>query len=708
MRIGLPIRYKFLLATTVLLVACVVSFLSLAANIFKRDKIELVFDLNRSAVTGLASDVEAVFRGVSDKMKLVAVLSQDTSSKAILQDLLRNDSNIVFMAASYGLRQADQTLFIADDFASTYGLEERYYSETLPQTRPIPFDEIRSKGEAVWNATIKDGPPLIGYGRSVVPESSDGSEAVPFVIISFVRGDRLLKSFAHSKLNEVTVVNQHGQILLHPKQEVMIKAGSIAKHPLFQQAISQPVRTGVSSFTSQGRSRLGAYSTSADRSILVLSQVDEGLAFSAVQRLIEQSLIFAGIAITLAFLAAVLFSRSLTRPIQALVDAMKRVSEGELSTRIDVRTNDEISVLASSFNSMIGDLKASREQLEEANRDLEQKVRDRTRKLEEQNQAVKRAQEALLQSTRLAAVGEVAGRAAHEVLNPLTSIVTRLERVKTRLMQGPAQEVTLVQDILTGWESDVKQGGFDRLVENWRTPSSVESSMSLWEEDFDNVKHFEGVVSREVNELLSDTDFLLKESQRINKIVQSMRSLTRVKGDLQVLSAGEVMKEAIDVMADLCQANDIQIDLDVSTDKTRIRVDRDEFIQVATNLIRNSIQAIQERGAGSADTPTVEPGKIQIRVSGEDERVQIDIEDNGVGIAPVDQAKLFEIQFSTKSADEGTGLGLTICRRFVRAFGGDIALVRSAPGEGCVFRIELPLTELTETNGTNGTEKVAA
>ena len=89
--------------------------------------------------------------------------------------------------------------------------------------------------------------------------------------------------------------------------------------------------------------------------------------------------------------------------------------------------------MAASFNHMIVDLKESREQLEQINLELEDKVKESTHQLEKQNQAVKEAQEALLRTTRLAAVGEIAGRAAHEVLNPLTSILSRVQRVKDKL-----------------------------------------------------------------------------------------------------------------------------------------------------------------------------------------------------------------------------------------------------------------------------------
>ncbi len=702
MRIRFPIRYKFLVVTTLLLVFSVVSYLFLASHIFRRDKIELVFDLNRGAVSGLASDVSTLFRGIADKMKLAAVLSlsQESSSeasqrsKALLNDVLQNDSNIVFLAASYGFGKIDHVFFADKEFSETYGLSEKFFKEALAQERPYPFPEIQTAGEAVWNATIPNGPPLIGFGKSVVSDSGGRSrqERAPFAMIAFVRADKILQSFSNSRLNEVTAVNRFGEVLVSADPSKMATAGKLAGHPLFKAATAPNIRTGVLRFEHEGREILGAHSLSHGGKIVILSQVDGRHAFSAVESLVQRSLVFAMIAVTLAFLAAVFFSRSLTQPIQALVEATKKVSAGELQPTIDVKTRDEIALLASSFNSMLKDLSASRERLVEVNRDLETKVKDRTRRLEEQNIAVKKTQEALLQSTRMATVGEVAGRAAHEILNPLTSIVARLEKVRSRIQDVPVQEVELASGIVKAWQDDVLNGGFDQLVQNWKAPSQIDQTKSLWEEDLDNVRRMENAVKGEIAALVSDMDFVLKESNRINKIVQDMRALTRVKGDLKALSGRDLLREAVKVMADLAEMHGIQIVEEFADAQDQVKVDPDEFTQIITNLLRNSIQAVRAKKQGDAAFK----GRILVQTQVSEGRLQIEIADNGVGIKDEHRTKLFEVQFSTKAPDEGTGLGLSISRRFIRAFGGDIELARSMPGEGCAFRIELPLVSETQ------------
>jgi two-component system NtrC family sensor kinase len=117
----------------------------------------------------------------------------------------------------------------------------------------------------------------------------------------------------------------------------------------------------------------------------------------------RSTLIFVGITLggmALALAISYFFSRRLSTPVRSLVKASRRVAEGDLATRVSVNTRDEISVLANAFNTMAAALAARDEQL-----------RDYARKK-------------IMQSERLAVVGQLAADVAHELNNPLQGIVT--------------------------------------------------------------------------------------------------------------------------------------------------------------------------------------------------------------------------------------------------------------------------------------------
>jgi signal transduction histidine kinase len=105
----------------------------------------------------------------------------------------------------------------------------------------------------------------------------------------------------------------------------------------------------------------------------------------------------------------------------------------------------------------------------------------------------------------------------------------------------------------------------------------------------------------------------------------------------------------------------------------------EEFNQVLTNLIQNAAEAVPADGSG----------RLQIRGWNEGRTLVLAIEDNGPGIAPERQARVFEAFYTTKDVGRGMGLGLTITRRVITALGGTITL-RSQPGVGSEFTIRVP------------------
>jgi two-component system NtrC family sensor kinase len=115
-----------------------------------------------------------------------------------------------------------------------------------------------------------------------------------------------------------------------------------------------------------------------------------------------------------------LIQRLVTRPVRNLVDATKQVARGDLNIKLPARTNDEISLLATSFNRMIIDLDKANEEIKIWNLVLEKRVKERTEKL-------KIAKEQLLQSEKMASLGVLASSIAHEINNPLQGIFTYIK-----------------------------------------------------------------------------------------------------------------------------------------------------------------------------------------------------------------------------------------------------------------------------------------
>lgn len=688
MAVKVSIRTKIIAVTCALLALSVVVYSAMATIVFKRDKTALVFDLNNSAVTNISSELEALVHSVAGKMELFALLSSRPSDLENLRNLFHKDQALVYLSLSSLDKSARQLSYINPTYSQSYGVSEEFFQNELPSEVPPPLELIERQGQALWSAATEANPLLIGVGRQVIQEDAKGIPMARFAVIAYVSLGKIVDLISGpDRMNDIKIVNRRGDILVealnasHP-----VPSGSVSHWTLFQKALESPLSRSVLQYEDESMEgeALGAFAKSYGDELITLSRVSSESAFSVVRSFVLNSVLFAMIFLILGTIMAVFLSTSLTKPLFNLVEGMQKVTDGELNTQIQLQSKDETAILAKSFNIMIQELKTSQEQLEEINRDLEKKVKDRTVKLEEQNLAVKNAQEALLRTTRLASAGEIAGRAAHEILNPLTSMMARVRKVREKIDQSLKENASFLKELQKSWEQDFDQGSFDRLVETWRKPSEVMDGHTIWQEDQSLLKETSTSLEQACSALQEDMQFLVSESHRINKIVQSMRSLSSVQSVKQNLSAHKLLKDSVHIMADLFDQDEIKVEMNFEATKDFVLVDSDEILQSVTNLLRNSLQAVNE----------VQPkgeGKIQVRTFNESGQIVVEILDNGSGVREDLRSKLFEAQISTKSREEGTGLGLSIARRFIRGFDGDLVYDGSREGWTTVFKIVLPL-----------------
>ena len=688
----ISIRSKILLLLSSLVVAAVALYLYLASKIFYEDKTLLIYELNQTNVRALGAEVEVRIRRIMDQLRMIATAPE-------LVDVIVSDGKenafirVGWLEDAEGQIEGVSNIKVWESPLKIYSRAAVEILKALDSAL-IPIEEVRSKGSWVRNSTL------------------GGSETVPIMTVALVvpgknrvifadtRLDPFLKAFAAQGIAEMYLVDSGGNMLAHHDAARVMSAENASNDYLVQIARKSKIRSEVKKFEEGDRSFLGSYYQLGVAGLVVASRVELKEAFVAMRVLLKKSLQYAAIVVTAAFLAALFFSHSLTSPIGRLVEATQRVAHGDFSQKVDISTGDEISVLANSFNSMTADLRISREKIEEYSRDLEKKVQDRTIQLEKQNIAIKEAQEALVRTTRLASVGEIAGRAAHEVLNPLTSIQARLEKIKNSQNSPEKQDIQLFGEIVGAWKGDLDKNGPDGLMQALVKPSTATPGKTLLQEDLENLQAISVDWGTRMSSQEEDLKFLMREVNRIEKIVNGMRQLSRAGGDRKSLNVHHFLNEVFATMNDILGKHGIQTEQRYGQKQHEqsdweISADHDELLQVFSNLLRNSMQALDE--AKRDGKPLGQPPKIWIQTEltqiSQISWVWIRVCDNGPGIEQQNFHRIFEPTFTTKKADEGTGLGLSICRRFIRSWEGEITVEKSIPGVETVFLIELPLVE---------------
>ena len=676
-----PIRVKLLSLMAALVATLTGAYLAIAIGLFREDKTQVVYELNASNVKTLAAQLDAALRKIADK---VVLLTQGYKDEVWARAIFTAEPELVsftlYSPSSDGTRWNASGSVRNSDYLKLYGLGPGEVDK-LREKFPIPFGAVLSKRTYALNSTLPDGAPLLTLALAVtVVDRGLSREQVAVVDL---RMDRLLKLVAREGAATVFVVDAQGRAVAHPDSKVVYNQLSFEKLPIVEEALSSPIHFQLKRFVFEGRSWLGAYSSVGMGGLFVISQVEEGAAFLAARRLIEKSIWIALLFMTLALLAALWLAGSFTQPLESLMEATEKLAQGEYGHSIHVNTRDEIGRLARSFNAMAGDLQNKRLQLENNARELEIKVRERTAELEAQQKQLSDAQESLLRTTRLASLGELAGAAAHEVLNPLNNISIRIERMKSQLKDADENDTTILSDISTGWSKAWNAGGWDSLKTELEKPA--DGGKKLIDEDLENLTAIARKGVKRTSEREQDFDFVNREAARITRIVNGMRSLSRVGGERRPVDIHVPIEDTLITVTEALDRNQITLVKEFSADpRERLSIlgDRDELVQVFSNLLRNSVQAVSSANRRA--------GEIQLSTRRQGDRVEVRIQDNGGGISKANLPKMFEPNFTTKSLDEGTGLGLSISRRIVRAFGGDIEIERTAEGEGTTFLVWFP------------------
>lgn len=174
--------------------------------------------------------------------------------------------------------------------------------------------------------------------------------------------------------------------------------------------------------------------------------------------------------------------------------------------------------------------------------------------------------------------------------------------------------------------------------------------------------------------------------ERCREITHSMLSFARKRDQVrQATDLGQLVEGMLGLLEREAKGRGIEIVREYAPQLPEVVTDAPQLRQVVLNLLNNAFQAIEGRGR-----LTVRTFATTDAASGE-EQVAIAIGDTGAGISPENVARIFNPFFTTKPPGKGTGLGLSISLAIVTHLGGTIG-VQSQPGQGSTFTIRLPRT----------------
>jgi signal transduction histidine kinase len=289
------------------------------------------------------------------------------------------------------------------------------------------------------------------------------------------------------------------------------------------------------------------------------------------------------------------------------------------------RSSQELDELVDSFNRMRERLKLAVAELNDMQQTLEDKVDERTQQL-------KAAQRKLVQSDRLATLGQLAASVAHEINNPVSGVLN-LSMLLERLMASGAYP--------PGREAEFRK--------------------------------YLGLIST--------------ETARVGRIVSDLLAFSRrSKPQRAPADLNKLVRTTIGLADHKLRLISAEVVLDLQDSLPLVECDSSQIQQVILNLVLNGAQAMQPRGGGKLT--------IRTRLISQEESAELIVQDTGEGIAPENLAKIFDPFFTTKPEGKGVGLGLAVLYGIVKAHEGEVEVV-SKRNEGTTFTVTLPLKSRT-------------
>ena len=322
------------------------------------------------------------------------------------------------------------------------------------------------------------------------------------------------------------------------------------------------------------------------------------------------------------------FTRTLIdAPIQHLIAGTHAVSEMMLDKPIVIESSEELGELARSFDVMRVRLKSALEEINEFTEGLERKIKDRADQL-------KIAHQKLLQSDRLASLGQLSASVAHEINNPVSGVLN-LAMLMQRIM---------------------KEDGVPK----------------------ERVEEFRKYLSQVVN-----------ETARVGRIVQDLLAFSRRSKPFRAkIDFNSMIRSTLSLLDHKIKLLGVKIKLDLQVDLPSVHCDGSQMQQVVINLIMNAAEAAQGQSEGKV--------KVITMIHSNRDQLVFSVSDNGYGIPEENLSKIFSPFFTTKGEGKGVGLGLAVVFGIIEAHKGDID-VKSESNQGTTFLVTLPFDETVTT-----------
>ena len=297
---------------------------------------------------------------------------------------------------------------------------------------------------------------------------------------------------------------------------------------------------------------------------------------------------------------------------------------------------------------------------------LEKQVADRTQEIQKTYEDLQESQEQLIQSEKMASLGQMVAGVAHEINTPLGYVTSNVDTLALNLI-----DLGKVVDDLTTLNSAVENTERNKTDITQKLIKTLKMYKELEAPD----------LIKECAQLLGDGHYGLTE---ISKLVIGLKDFSRLdRQATEQVAINECIDSSLLIASNVISENNVTVKK--TYDSTpKIECFPSKLNQLFLNIITNACQAMNGKN-----------GALTVTTAMESDNIVISFADEGTGMDEETQKQMFDPFFTSKEVGQGTGLGMSIAYKIIEAHHGSID-VSSELGKGTVITIKLPVTKVSD------------
>lgn len=528
-KFSFPIRLKVLVAVLVILMLVIGVITATMASLFQEDKTTYVRDFTAAVTQNMQAEVETILESqLSAAQVLAEVLFADYIDPLAKQQL----SKPIFAAYPD---------FLALVTRSASGEPGTLYNNAALRNAGIEAAQVLQLASLIESHKAGSVQVRSAFGDSGarvvtltlshrMPETEEDIAVVALVSSSDL--DHVLRRG-----------KPFDSVLLNADRQAVVAIGDTAGTLYWARPALANFKgvgtSGVFEFSSDGHDYIAGASVTSIGGLTIVTRISATAAYLTARQLLDDLVLVGLVLVLVAAIFGVFASRRITRPLERLSSAVRKIAKGDFDVNVAIKSSDEIGELSTSFNNMAGELK-------------------------ERESSLKKAQHALVQSEKMAALGTLSAGLAHEVKNPLSAVLGYAQLSKRKLGQPEA--------------------------------------------------------------LLKHLDTIETETRRCNEIIGNLMQFSRQeKGEHSRISVNTVVEKSIAIVDHQLSLKNVRIESNLADNIPDVSGNANQLQQVLMNLMINAQQAIGEEG-GMVDLATFVNGdSVLITVSDTGPGVEADV-----------------------------------------------------------------------------------